>query len=156
MSAPEQLSPSTIAFPIELEGEAPHFLPGQYVNVVVPGSGLVRAYSFSSAPGARHASFVVRNVPGGRMSTWLPAEARPGDEVSFLGPFGSFYLRPQQRPVLMLAGGTGIAPFLSMLAVLDASGFAQPVRLGAGSSRRCTGCSPRSTGRAMGPRRRLP
>ena len=37
----------------------------------------------------------------------------------FTGPFGSFYLRNVTRPVLMLAGGTGIAPFLSMLQVLE-------------------------------------
>lgn len=38
--------------------------------------------------------------------------------MTFTGPFGSFYLRNVVRPVLMLAGGTGIAPFMSMLQVL--------------------------------------
>jgi benzoate/toluate 1,2-dioxygenase reductase subunit len=125
----ERLSDSTIGFSIALDGNAPDFLPGQYVNVEIPGSGLTRAYSFSSAPGSDRAGFVVRNVPDGRMSTWLTTDARPGERVAFSGPFGSFYLRPVTRPVLFLAGGTGIAPFLSMLDVLAASGSPQPVRM---------------------------
>jgi len=63
------------------------------------------------------------------MSSFLTQEAKPGQAIAFSGPYGSFYLREVQRPVLLLAGGTGIAPFLSMLQVLAASGLPQPVRL---------------------------
>ncbi|MCS0628188.1 benzoate 1,2-dioxygenase electron transfer component BenC [Telluria mixta] len=130
VTAVEQLSPSTIRFTIAPDHpEQLDFLPGQYVNVTVPGTDQTRSYSFSSAPGADQASFVVRNVPDGLMSTWLTTRAQAGQPVSFSGPYGSFYLRPVQRPVLMLAGGTGIAPFLSMLDVLAAKGFPHPVRL---------------------------
>lgn len=130
IAAVEQLSASTIRFSVALDAPGQlDFLPGQYVNVAVPGAGQTRSYSFSSAPGAAQASFVVRNVPHGLMSTWLTAEAQPGRAISFSGPYGSFYLRPLQRPLLLLAGGTGIAPFLSMLDVLSAKGFSQPVRM---------------------------
>ena len=130
VAAVEQLSPSTIRFSVALDKpDELDFLPGQYVNVRVPGTNQTRSYSFSSAPGVAEASFVVRNVPNGLMSTWLTAQAEPGQAVSFTGPYGSFYLRPLARPVLMLAGGTGIAPFLSMLDVLAAKGFTQPVRM---------------------------
>lgn len=130
IAAVEQLSSSTIRFSVALEQpELLDFLPGQYVNVTVPGTSQTRSYSFSSAPGAAHASFVVRNVPEGLMSTWLTQQAEAGQAISFAGPFGSFYLRPLQRPLLLLAGGTGIAPFLSMLDVLADKGFTQPVRL---------------------------
>jgi benzoate/toluate 1,2-dioxygenase reductase subunit len=130
VTAVEQLSPSTIRFSVVLDRpEDLDFLPGQYVNVTVPGTDQTRSYSFSSAPGADRASFVVRNVPNGLMSTWLTTQAQVGQPISFSGPYGSFYLRPVQRPVLMLAGGTGIAPFLSMLDVLAAKGFPHPVRL---------------------------
>lgn len=126
----EQFSQSTIRFAIDVEeGTAPGFLPGQYVNVQIPGTELTRSYSFSSAPGASRVEFVVRNVPNGRMSDYLANRAGEGDAITFLGPFGSFYLRPLARPVLFLAGGTGIAPFLSMLRSLEQGGFAQPVRL---------------------------
>ena len=63
------------------------------------------------------------------MSEFLSATAQAGDKMTFAGPFGSFYLRPVTRPVLMLAGGTGIAPFMSMLQVLEEKGSEHPVRL---------------------------
>lgn len=126
----QTVSESTISFSIKLDNPAElDFLPGQYVNVTIPGTQLTRSYSFSSPPGAEWASFVVRNVPNGRMSEFLGKQAQVGQAMSFSGPYGSFYLREVKRPVLMLAGGTGIAPFLSMLDVLVKNGFAQPVRL---------------------------
>ncbi|WP_369977084.1 benzoate 1,2-dioxygenase electron transfer component BenC [Xanthomonas bundabergensis] len=115
-------------------GDVPAFLPGQYVNIAVPGSGQVRAYSFSSAPGAAALSFLIRRVPGGLMSGFLDT-ARPGQVLELSGPLGSFYLREVARPLLMLAGGTGLAPFLSMLAQLEARGCAHPVHLMYGVTR---------------------
>jgi benzoate/toluate 1,2-dioxygenase reductase subunit len=130
IAAVEALSESTIGFAIELDDATSlGFLPGQYVNVEIPGTELTRSYSFSSAPGATQAAFVVRNVPNGRMSHFLAHDAKPGQRISFAGPYGSFYLREVARPVLFLAGGTGIAPFLSMLDVLAAAGSTQPIRL---------------------------
>lgn len=127
----EKLSDSTITFDIQLDEGQPdiHFLAGQYVNVGLPNTTETRSYSFSSKPGNRLTSFVVRNVPNGKMSEFLSATAQAGDKMTFSGPFGSFYLRPVTRPVLMLAGGTGIAPFMSMLQVLEEKGSDQPVRL---------------------------
>ncbi|ODV44250.1 NADH oxidase [Cupriavidus sp. UYMMa02A] len=126
----DRLSDSTIGFSIDLDDAGGlDFLPGQYVNVEIPGSGLTRSYSFSSAPGSTRTGFVVRNVPDGRMSGFLTNDAQPGQRIAFSGPYGSFYLRPVQRPVLLLAGGTGIAPFLSMLDVLASQGNPHPVRM---------------------------
>lgn len=105
------------------------FLPGQYVNVSVPGAGVHRSYSFSSAPGATEASFLIRNLPGGVMSGYLADRAAAGDRLELTGPMGAFYLRPVERPQLWLAGGTGLAPFLSMLEQLAAQGCDQPVTL---------------------------
>jgi benzoate/toluate 1,2-dioxygenase reductase subunit len=97
--------------------QVPVFLPGQYVNIGVPGSNQTRSYSFSSKPGERRASFLIKQVPGGLMSGWLE-RAQVGETVAMTGPLGSFYLRAVTRPLLLLAGGTGLAPFLSMLEVL--------------------------------------
>lgn len=108
--------------------QAPVFLPGQYVNIGVPDSEQTRAYSFSSRPGDSHASFLIKHVPGGLMSGWLE-RAQPGDSVAMTGPLGSFYLREVQRPLLLLAGGTGLAPFLSMLEVLALGGETRPITL---------------------------
>ncbi len=50
--------------------------------------------------------------------SFLSSAAKAGDKMTFTGPrFGSFYLRNVVRPVVMLAGGTGIAPFMSMLQI---------------------------------------
>ncbi|WP_294033036.1 benzoate 1,2-dioxygenase electron transfer component BenC [uncultured Moraxella sp.] len=127
----QKVSDSTISFEIELDEGEPeiNFLAGQYVNVEIPGLGETRSYSFSSKPGDRKTSFVVRNVPNGKMSSFLTNSAQIGDKMKFTGPFGSFYLRKIVRPTLFLAGGTGIAPFLSMLKVLDEKGSEQPVRM---------------------------
>ncbi|WP_306046995.1 benzoate 1,2-dioxygenase electron transfer component BenC [Nioella sp. MMSF_3534] len=105
------------------------FLPGQYVNVTVPGTGVHRSYSFSSAPGAEEATFLIRNLPGGVMSSYLGERAQAGDAVTLTGPMGAFYLRPVERPQLWLAGGTGLAPFLSMLEQVAEQGADHPITL---------------------------
>ncbi|MGE8388967.1 MAG: benzoate 1,2-dioxygenase electron transfer component BenC [Pseudomonas sp.] len=125
-----QLSASTIALSIKgesLSGLA--FLPGQYVNLSVPGSDQSRAYSFSSLQKDGEVSFLIRNVPGGLMSSFLTSLAKAGDSMSLAGPLGSFYLRPIQRPLLLLAGGTGLAPFTAMLEKIAEQGSEHPLHL---------------------------
>lgn len=125
----ERLSDTCIAFSLEGAG-AISFLPGQYVNVLVPGTtDQRRSYSFSSPPGTETQSFLVRDIPSGRMSSFL-GEAQPGMPMEFTGPSGSFYLREIRRPLLFLAGGTGLAPFLSMLGRIAETGAGgQPIHL---------------------------
>lgn len=125
------LSPSTIALTLQAEAlNQLAFLPGQYVNLQLPGSGESRAYSFSSLVEDGTVSFLIRNVPGGRMSGWLTGSARPGDGMTLAGPLGTFYLRDIQRPLLLLAGGTGLAPFLAMLEKIARDGGSpQPIHL---------------------------
>ncbi|MGC0372967.1 benzoate 1,2-dioxygenase electron transfer component BenC [Streptomyces sp. SAI-229] len=109
-------SASTVEFTLDVDNrERLDFLPGQYVNVVVPGTDQARSYSFSSGPAQRQVSFLVRIVENGAMSAYLTERARVGDRLEFTGPMGSFYLRALTRPALLLAGGTGLAPLLSML-----------------------------------------
>ena len=125
---------AAVVLELDVGASAPVFLPGQYVNIEVPGSGLNRSYSFSSAPGVSTISFLIKKIPGGVMSTWLES-ARPGDTLDLIGPFGSFYLRSVERPLLFLAGGTGLAPFLSMLEVLARSDSQQKVHMVYGVTR---------------------
>jgi benzoate/toluate 1,2-dioxygenase reductase component len=126
----EQLSDSTISLSLKVEDAGRlHFLPGQYVKIQVPGELDSRSYSFSSPPGSDIATFLIRNVPGGMMSGYLTERAKPGDTLTLKGPLGSFYLRDTRRPVLMLAGGTGLAPFLSMLGKVAETGCEQPIHL---------------------------
>jgi benzoate/toluate 1,2-dioxygenase reductase subunit len=113
---------------LDIPENAPAFLPGQYVNITVPGSGQHRSYSFSSAPCERRMTFLIKQVPGGLMSSWLQ-EAAAGEPLQLTGPLGSFYLRAATRPLLFLAGGTGLAPFLAMLEVLAMQQVSQPLHL---------------------------
>jgi len=117
---------------------AMQFLPGQYVHLQVPGSEAQRSYSFSNAPALAEVSatgsslteagsmeFYIKLLPSGVMSDYLRQRAAVGDRIHVSGPFGRFYLRPPQRPILMVAGGTGLAPMLSMLRSLLAQQRAQ-------------------------------
>ncbi|MGC3874357.1 benzoate 1,2-dioxygenase electron transfer component BenC [Halomonas sp. GXIMD04776] len=130
VAAIEPLSEDSIDLVVDLDENAElAFLPGQYVHIQIPGSDQTRSYSFSSFPGSTQASFLIRNIPQGLMSGYLNGAAKPGDRLTMTGPMGSFYLRDITRPVLMLAGGTGLAPFLSMLAQLAEKGCDQPIHL---------------------------
>lgn len=136
MARVEQLSEDSIELAVDLDDDTElTFLPGQYINIQVPGSEETRSYSFSSRPGDKCASFLIRNVPDGLMSGYLTGAAKPGERLTMTGPLGSFYLREVKRPLLMLAGGTGLAPFLSMLKLLEEKGCDQPVHMIYGVSR---------------------
>ena len=86
-------------------GPGPERRVGVLVDHLVPGSKEARSYSFSSAPNGSELSFLIRDVPDGLMSTYMRSKAQLEDFIMFSGPYGSFYLRPTVRPVLMLAGG---------------------------------------------------
>jgi benzoate/toluate 1,2-dioxygenase reductase subunit len=128
VSKVEPHNDAAVVLELDVDSAAPVFLAGQYVNIDVPGSGQHRSYSFSSAPGQSKISFLIKRIPGGVMSTWLES-AQPGNKVELTGPLGSFYLRAVERPLLFLAGGTGLAPFLSMLEVLARADSQQKIHL---------------------------
>ncbi|RPG02315.1 MAG: hypothetical protein CBC23_003535, partial [Rhodospirillaceae bacterium TMED63] len=106
------------------------FISGQYVHLSVPGTDQHRSYSFANASFETDKyTFYIKVLEQGAMSDYL-SNATPGDEMTVSGPFGRFYLRPAQRPIVMVAGGTGLAPMLSMLDTLVAQEERQqPVRL---------------------------
>lgn len=119
---------AAIVLELDVDADAPAFLPGQYVNIDVPGSGQHRSYSFSTAPGEKRIGFLIKKISGGAMSNWLE-RAGAGGKLDLTGPLGSFYMRKVERPLLFLAGGTGLAPFLSMLEVLARENSQQQIHL---------------------------
>lgn len=117
----QRLTPSVIRLEVNLGANQFAFLPGQYAYLRLPGTDVSRAYSFANIPGSRSSySFYVKLCPGGAMSEFLASHAAVGDSLTLIGPYGRFYIRPPKRPILMLAGGTGLAPMLSMLGHLQA------------------------------------
>ena len=127
----ERLSDTALAFSVRMDNRSSlGFLPGQYVNIQVPGTDQARSFSFSSGPGEDEVNFLIRNTQYGVLTTYLRERAKAGDKISFNGPLGSFYLRKIERPVLLLAGGTGLAPFLSMLNKIEQDGVGEhPIHL---------------------------
>jgi NAD(P)H-flavin reductase len=95
------------------------FLPGQYVEATFPGLDEPRRFSMANAPSEKEQVLHVRELPGGGMSAYLGGRAKPEDAFTVRGPFGVFYLRSTSRPKLFVAGGTGLAPIMSMLASID-------------------------------------
>src|SRR4051794_6419395 len=133
ITALDRLSPTTVGLTVEIDDrDALAFLPGQYVNIAVPGTGESRSYSFSSAPQDKALTFLMKLAPGGVMSTYLDERAQVGDEITFTGPHGSFFLRESDAPLLLLAGGTGLAPILAILRTLDAGNSSRRMHLAYG------------------------
>ena len=95
------------------------FRAGQYAIVRVKtdeGRQLIRQYSFASAPDDDTLELLVQREPSGIVSNWFYSDAQPGDTVELSQPFGGFTLESVgKRPVLLVAGRVGIAPYLSML-----------------------------------------
>ncbi|HVA55474.1 MAG TPA: CDP-6-deoxy-delta-3,4-glucoseen reductase [Gammaproteobacteria bacterium] len=95
------------------------FLPGQYIDVLLPG-GPRRSFSLANPPhDDAHLEIHVGLVPGGRFSEDVFSHMRSGALLEIQGPLGGFYLQEDSvRPILMIAGGTGFAPCKSMLSYL--------------------------------------
>ncbi|MFL0579233.1 benzoate 1,2-dioxygenase electron transfer component BenC [Dietzia sp. 179-F 9C3 NHS] len=136
VTAVERLAEGAFALTVELDDrEALAFLPGQYVNIAVPGTDQTRSYSFSTGADSTHLSFLIKYAAGGAMSEYLAQRSAVGDRLELTGPMGSFFLRESTRPLLLLAGGTGLAPVLSILETLAAAGTTdRPVHLIYGTS----------------------
>jgi len=92
------------------------FHPGQYLEIQVPGSDdLWRCYSMANLPNAQgNTELVVKVIPGGQFSEYLKS-ASLGAAVNFRGPYGQFQLSETQSEIILIAGGSGMAPVMSML-----------------------------------------
>ena len=105
------------------------FVPGQYVDLHVPGEdGVRRSFSLANIPGEDRIELMIKRYPGGRISGMLEGELRPGTQLGFTGPYGAFRLRQSRRPILMIAAGSGMAPILSVLRQLAGDGCERRVR----------------------------
>lgn len=93
-----------------------HFLPGQYARLQIPNSEDWRSYSFANRPNVNNQlQFLIRLLPNGVMSNYLREACQVGDTILMEAPLGSFYLREVERPLVFIAGGTGLSAFLGML-----------------------------------------
>ena len=105
------------------------FSPGQYAQLQFTPEH-VRPYSMAGLGSDGTLEFHVRVVPGGRVSGYIANSLRTGDAVRVSGPLGTAYLRRRHEgPMLCVAGGTGLAPILSILRGAIAQDMPNPVHL---------------------------
>lgn len=107
-----ELGPGTRHFEFEGIDWDGAFVPGQFLSLTaqVENEEITRAYSIASPPNGRRFGLCANLVPDGRFSPWLFARA-PGDEIEFKGPYGTFTPRVAPSDMILVATGTGIAPF---------------------------------------------
>jgi ferredoxin-NADP reductase len=121
----------SVALTIEANANWSGFRPGQYtqLSVEIDGVRQTRCYSVcSAADGDRRFQLGIKAQPQGVVSQWLVANAQPGLVVGLTPAAGEFVL-PDVRParILLVSGGSGITPVLSMLRTLCAEDHAGPV-----------------------------
>lgn len=105
------------------------FSPGQYMQLQFTPEH-ARPYSMAGLTGDGLFEFHVRLVPDGRVTGYIAHELEVGDAVKVSGPLGSAYLRRKHEgPMLCVAGGTGLAPILSILRGAIAQGMTNPIHL---------------------------
>jgi len=94
------------------------FKPGQFVTLEleIDNQPVMRSYTISSSPSIPYSfSITVKQVPGGKVSNWLHANLKVGDELVVHGPVGNFNsIDYPAEKVLFLSGGVGITPLMSM------------------------------------------
>lgn len=91
------------------------YLPGQYIDLLLD-DGKRRSFSIACAPAGDLLELHIRVTPGGKFAHWAAHEMPDRAILRFEGPLGAFYLHEDSsRPIVMMAGGTGIAPIHAML-----------------------------------------
>jgi ferredoxin-NADP reductase len=116
-TVPETASAKTIVFDVP---DWPGHAAGQHIDVRLTaddGYQAQRSYSIASAPEDSGLSLTIERIDDGEVSPYLADELRAGDEIELRGPIGGhFTWRVQDGgPLLLIAGGSGLVPLMSML-----------------------------------------
>ena len=117
---------------VEIQADRPiAYKAGQYTLLSMDGlDGVTRSYSFASAPTADgRVEFFIRHVPGGAFSSVVQFEDIVGRRVVLRGAEGEFWLRESEAPMVLVAGGSGLAPILALLEDAAERGVARSVTL---------------------------
>ena len=128
---PETQGAATLAFEIP---DWPGHLPGQHVDLRLTaedGYQAERSYSIASAPEQPSVDITVEQIDDGEVSPFLVGEVREGDEIELRGPIGGYFTWHAEDggPLLLVAGGSGIAPLMAMLRHREAAMSDAPTRL---------------------------
>src|SRR5215471_8534557 len=107
---------------------------GQHVDVRLTaedGYQAERSYSIASAPDGTRVALTVQRLGGGEVSPYLTGELRPGDTIELRGPIGGYFTwEPSEGgPLMLVAGGSGIAPLMAIIRTRAAAGDETETRL---------------------------
>ncbi|MEY3202327.1 MAG: hypothetical protein RIR70_1877 [Pseudomonadota bacterium] len=106
------------------------FLAGQYLDILLKDG---RRRSFSMANPPHSDAFIelhIRHVPGGHFTDHVFGQMKVRDILRFEGPLGTFFLREESnKPIILLAGGTGFAPIKSIIEHAIHKGIERPMTL---------------------------
>ena len=111
------------------EGEEIKFKAGQYVQIKAPQYGknreeVYRAYSIASSPSQKDSiELIVRRMPQGICTTYVFDYLKEGDTLYLNGAYGDFFLQDNQREMICIAGGSGLAPIKSILHRMEEEGI---------------------------------
>lgn len=110
-------------------GSAAEFLAGQFVLFHLAGAASPRAYSMSNMPNGEGTwEFYIKQIQGGEFTGTLFSKTAADTPGQLEGPYGMAYLRPaSDRPVLCIAGGSGISPMLSIASVVARDQSSRPI-----------------------------
>ncbi|RMF09084.1 MAG: phenol hydroxylase [Alphaproteobacteria bacterium] len=116
---------------LDLPGDGIAFQAGQYINLEIPGLEHPRAFSLANPPSEpNRIELHVRRVEGGAGTTYLHEKLKVGDKLRFAGPFGRFFVRKSfEKPMIFIAGGSGLSSPKSMVLDLLDEGCALPITL---------------------------
>jgi benzoate/toluate 1,2-dioxygenase reductase subunit len=125
------LSETVVGLRVRIEDEPLSFHAGQYARIRVPGTEEWRSYSMANAPtDGKELEFHIRLLLDGMFSSYVCKECYVGAPLDVEGPFGSFVLRKSKHHHILVAGGTGLAPIMSMIDhVREHGGRRTPVTL---------------------------
>ncbi|MFJ1600397.1 ferredoxin reductase [Streptomyces sp. NPDC088261] len=107
---------------------------GQHVDVRLTaedGYSTQRSYSLASAPGGDRIELTVQRIGDGEVSPYLVDVLEAGDQLELRGPVGGWFVwdPADPSPVLLMAGGSGVVPLISMIRTRRSTGSRVPFRL---------------------------
>jgi ferredoxin-NADP reductase len=128
-----QETPHVASLLLDVPGWPGH-LAGQHVDVRLTaedGYQAQRSYSIASAPEDRTVAITVERLDDGEVSPYLVGEVTVGDKVELRGPIGGYFVwrASDERPLLLIAGGSGIVPLMAMIRHRAAAEHKVPARL---------------------------
>jgi propane monooxygenase reductase component len=125
-----------------IEPEEIKFFPGQYMDIKIPGTPVVRSFSMANTSSREGGllEFIIKVYPDGQFSRFLADKLAEGDRLELTGPFGVFTLREGDNDLVFVGGGAGLAPILALLRSMAERGIGRKATFFYGARTRADLC----------------